>query len=228
MRSIAADCFYASEALLSIASSRAPAVYHRRRMLRCKQFRAHSISRRLLAAVMLSCYVVATFHFPLPVNRIVAKGERFPCEAHACGCGSADQCWQSCCCFSHEEKLAWAEAQGVTPPASALAKRGASPPQSSPPQSSPPQSSPPRSCCSHSGADRTCEDSPAEAEPHYVSLLQAMECRGLGVKWLSMSDPVDVPPPAARLLVQLESEPLTCCWLPAATAERQQPLVPPG
>jgi hypothetical protein len=41
----------------------------------------------------------------------------FPCMNRPCGCQNADQCWHSCCCFTMRERLAWAEANGIEPPA---------------------------------------------------------------------------------------------------------------
>jgi hypothetical protein len=41
----------------------------------------------------------------------------FPCQDHACGCRTAEQCWTSCCCFTPEERWAWADAHNVQPPA---------------------------------------------------------------------------------------------------------------
>lgn len=49
------------------------------------------------------------------------SGERFPCEGCLCGCATAEQCWEDCCCHSLEERLVWAKTNGVTPPAKFLA-----------------------------------------------------------------------------------------------------------
>lgn len=75
-------------------------------------------ARRLISlAVVLGmlCAVV-----PVPVSSTVPEGKDgtrpFPCQQRACGCRSADQCWKQCCCFTNSEKVAWAEAHGVTPP----------------------------------------------------------------------------------------------------------------
>lgn len=45
------------------------------------------------------------------------KSIPFPCQDRPCGCGTAEQCWRACCCFSHKEKMDWARRNGVTPPA---------------------------------------------------------------------------------------------------------------
>jgi hypothetical protein len=42
--------------------------------------------------------------------------------AGSCGCKTAEQCWRSCCCHSLAERLAWARARGIQPPAFELAQ----------------------------------------------------------------------------------------------------------
>ncbi|MCG8585309.1 MAG: hypothetical protein MI757_11410 [Pirellulales bacterium] len=77
--------------------------------------------RRRARTALVSCaaiaYAALALGLPLPlaVSRDVSKP--YPCMHCACSCASALQCWKSCCCFSDEEKLAWAEREGVTPPA---------------------------------------------------------------------------------------------------------------
>jgi len=44
-------------------------------------------------------------------------GGRFPCEGGQCGCRSAHDCWSGCCCLTPAQRLAWAKANDVTPPA---------------------------------------------------------------------------------------------------------------
>ncbi len=70
--------------------------------------------------LLLSAFVLSLF--PLPLGRAKPADAPYPCMHCACGCSSADQCWQSCCCFNDEQKLAWAEKNGVTPPAWFLEK----------------------------------------------------------------------------------------------------------
>lgn len=67
----------------------------------------------LFSHLMVAC------GFPLPTPRRISKdtSRPFPCQNRPCGCITADQCWKGdCCCFTLEEKLAWAEANGVEPP----------------------------------------------------------------------------------------------------------------
>src|SRR5271168_1694053 len=70
-------------------------------------------------AVALIAYIFAAFGFPLPAASVVRKdhSQPFPCQGHVCGCQSAEECWSSCCCYTPEERWAWADAHGVEPPA---------------------------------------------------------------------------------------------------------------
>jgi hypothetical protein len=58
-----------------------------------------------------------TIGFPLPATNVKNHSIPFPCQDHACGCQSAEQCWQHCCCFTAAERWAWAKAHHVEPPA---------------------------------------------------------------------------------------------------------------
>jgi len=40
----------------------------------------------------------------------------FPCMNRPCGCRSADEFWKKCCCFTNQQKVAWAEANDVAIP----------------------------------------------------------------------------------------------------------------
>ncbi len=45
-----------------------------------------------------------------------ASGERYPCEGGRCGCLSAKQCWTTCGCHTLQQKVAWAQRNGVPIP----------------------------------------------------------------------------------------------------------------
>ena len=79
-------------------------------------YRRFAFWRRPVAAVALSAYLITTIGLPLPtfVNKL--QGVPFPCQHHACGCSTAEQCWDRCCCYSASEKLAWARKHQVEPP----------------------------------------------------------------------------------------------------------------
>ena len=78
--------------------------------------------RRFVSAVLLAAYVVTAAGVSLPFGaKPQAGGEAFPCAACGCGCGSAEQCWRSCCCHSLAERVAWAREHKVRPPEHAIA-----------------------------------------------------------------------------------------------------------
>lgn len=92
-------------------------------MLGRRRYSGRTFISRLIS-LFLVISLCASF-FPLPVGRITPSekdgAEPFPCQNRPCGCNSALQCWKQCCCFSHTQKLAWARAHGVTPPAFVVA-----------------------------------------------------------------------------------------------------------
>lgn len=80
---------------------------------------AACIARRLSQIVLSVCVMcgllAGTVGFT--VAPPVSIGGRFPCDGHACGCRTAADCWGGCCCLSPAQRLQWAEANGVEPPA---------------------------------------------------------------------------------------------------------------
>src|SRR5262249_15950818 len=80
---------------------------------------------KIAAAVLVLAQVGATIGFPLPpAHSAKDQSQPFPCQDHLCGCHNAEECWRDCCCYSPEEKLAWARAHGVEPPAYAAKPNG--------------------------------------------------------------------------------------------------------
>src|SRR5438132_7984698 len=73
---------------------------------------------RLTAGFVLVIYLITSAGFiPMPVFASKkASGQPFPCQDHACGCATAEECWRHCCCFSAEERWSWAQEHGVQPP----------------------------------------------------------------------------------------------------------------
>src|SRR5690242_17590056 len=61
---------------------------------------------------------IALFGLPLPPVSAKDASNPFPCQHHCCGCMSAAECWDHCCCFSAAERLAWARQHHATVPAS--------------------------------------------------------------------------------------------------------------
>ncbi len=80
--------------------------------------------RGFVAALLIVNQLVIASGLPLPaVAAAVGEATKkdlskpFPCMNRPCGCKNADECWHSCCCFTMRERLAWAEANGIEPPA---------------------------------------------------------------------------------------------------------------
>lgn len=79
-------------------------------------FRKLEQIRLPILSLIAGCLVACSIDLPTPVIVQKDASVAFPCQTRGCGCKNADQCWSSCCCFSDSEKLAWAKANGVTPP----------------------------------------------------------------------------------------------------------------
>ena len=79
------------------------------------RYRLMRRASRLVAAMALAGFLAGSLGVPVLVPPD-ADGGPYPCRGHRCGCTSAQQCWFSCCCMTHQEKLLWARRHGVQPP----------------------------------------------------------------------------------------------------------------
>lgn len=80
-------------------------------------------SRRLIALGVLMSIVFALLPMVWSVPERHHDKDRstpFPCQNRPCGCRTAEQCWKKCCCFTNAQKVAWANQQGIRPPAAVL------------------------------------------------------------------------------------------------------------
>ncbi|MCE9631978.1 MAG: hypothetical protein K8S94_14845 [Planctomycetia bacterium] len=141
---------------------------------------------------------------PAAAARLAGKDRStpFPCMDKACGCATAEQCLQDCCCNTPAETLAWARAHDVAPAilASLMQRAAASLPKAS------------GSCCSAAtpscceAAEPSCcavdqGDEPPARIPdaaHVVGVrsivLRAMlACGGVADEWSSGG--LSLPPP---------------------------------
>ena len=80
-------------------------MFGRKWRIACRRLR-----RPLFTIVALASYLTAALGLPVlePLTASEALGQLYPCQNHHCGCLNAEQCWTHCCCFTPEEKLAWA------------------------------------------------------------------------------------------------------------------------
>lgn len=78
--------------------------------------------RRLLGLIVLLPFVAVSLPVPLPSGPNAGKdrSQPFPCQDRPCGCRSAKQCWQKCCCFTNAQKVAWAKQHRVAVPEEVL------------------------------------------------------------------------------------------------------------
>src|SRR5579862_211934 len=72
--------------------------------------------RTVVVGLALIAYLAGAVGVPVPASVYKPSAQPFPCQHHACGCMTAQQCWKQCCCFGAQEKLAWAETHQVQPP----------------------------------------------------------------------------------------------------------------
>ncbi len=168
--------------------------------------------------VTLAAYLVAAVGVPLPAYVRKQSSEPFPCQHHACGCATAEQCWQDCCCYSPEQKLAWAHENHVQPPEHLVAQVA-----TIRATASHCAAKPSGQCCAHQKATATavvheydehdhlnCEhtscDQPGchehdESEMTLVIGSLARTCRGLASSWCTSGA---VLPPAPDIVWQFE------------------------
>lgn len=158
-----------------------------------------SRARQVLSGLLLLAIGFALTGFvvvPSPQPPSEATSERFPCENSSCGCSTAERCWDQCCCHTDREKLAWAERNGVTPPAFLVARVANTDEFAA-------KSSPPK--CAHCGSrqavsgpvNRTQVSPPQQCQDEGVGktvlMWKAAECRGIQQLW-TMLGTVSVAP----------------------------------
>ena len=179
-----------------------------------------SFRRRLRVGLALVAYLAVAGGVPLPASSARKDaGQPFPCMNNPCGCETAEQCWGSCCCLTPEERWAWAEAHGVTPPD--YAERPAPPGEAEPAK---------HSCCSKEGCHDGCcepEGKPAATSRpgvRWVVGASALRCRGLATEWATTGAVLPPDVPAAW-----EPRPVTGAWVrPAASLASPLPESPPS
>ncbi|WP_168567067.1 hypothetical protein [Crateriforma spongiae] len=121
--------------------------------------------------------------------------ERYPCEDCPCGCASAEFCWDQCCCHTDEEKLDWADRNGVTPPAFLVQRVGRASPRLAVQRSTARQSENACCCCQNAGpvaapavtpqsdSDKPVGGTTESCSPQVVLMWKAAKCRGLAAFW---------------------------------------------
>jgi hypothetical protein len=145
-------------------------------------------------------YLLAALEIPLPVFVHKISSQPFPCQDHACGCQTAEQCWSHCCCFSVEERWAWARVHNVEPPvyAERPADNSAAQGWNTAKLRECDDTIAKCCCCAHKSAATAKGDcAPVGMSVKWVTAITAWGCRGYSTLWLSAGAVLPVPPLAA-------------------------------
>jgi hypothetical protein len=183
--------------------------------------RWRTLAHKACAVLFLFAYLATAVGFPLRASHDKDSSQPFPCQDHPCGCRSAEDCWRHCCCFSPEERLAWARNNGIEPPpyaepASAgawqttrlrdLAETDVAPepacsgcaPHGTASSKPCGEGEPKAACCCRS-APTPAKDSRRQSKTgqRWVLVVKALSCRGLSTLWVSGGAVLPPPPVAA-------------------------------
>ena len=133
------------------------------------------------------------------------RSRPFPCMDSPCGCGTAEQCFESCCCHSVAERAAWARRRGIDADVVAALERRAGAERRAAPvtgggncctvAAAPPSraAASESSCCDQGPGDAATDDrEPSEADPgdavgpEWVTLRAYLACRGMVAEWATV------------------------------------------
>jgi hypothetical protein len=194
---------------------------------------------RFTAFFSIVIFLVAAVGIPLPIVTKKDRSVPFPCMDRACGCRSAAECKQHCCCFSNAEKVAWARQHGHDPDTVASCAT---------PQDS--ADSTQGSCCATKNTPKSCphcrttklgragvsaqKDSLQKVSPqkdtHGIEVLISSferRCQGGDNFWMVLSTAM-IPPPSVFLAIpDRVILVLGIPTLPAYSLEATGPPVPP-
>jgi hypothetical protein len=176
------------------------------RAFTCRRF---WIALRYRLGVLCVClaYVLSALEVPLPVFVHKNSSQPFPCQDHLCGCQTAEQCWSHCCCFTPEERWAWARAHNVEPPA--YAEKPADKPAAqgwNTVKLRDRDTTAKSCCCGHKPDTQASEEHlPADATGLRLATIGVWRCQGYSSLWISAGavlpvaglaawSPEDVPP----------------------------------
>lgn len=125
-------------------------------------------------ALCALAYFAATFGVPVlvPERQAANSAVPYPCQGHACGCRSEEQCRRQCCCFTPVQRLAWYRQRGLAAP---LAKTDASQ-----------VAAQPAKCCTKSHGGVAESSSQRDSGWQLVIASQAQRCGGQATFWLAL------------------------------------------
>lgn len=203
---------------------------------------------RMIPRAVVVCATVMYFAMvsglAVPTGQGIDWSEPFPCMHCHCGCKTAKQCWTNCCCHTLQERLAWAKAKGVTPPAYVVIPKGLTIAKVKPAKC--------RHCCSakseaatHPASSKSNSPSnncpavgskpyarmlsgsvPVKSSGGSVIFLNAMKCQGQSLSWMALAW-VTLPSPIQVDFVSSWSELLPLRDSLWTTVFYRPPLKPP-
>lgn len=178
----------------------------------------HTFRHGLVAAALLA-YFAAAVGVLLPAGAGKDRGVPFPCRDRPCGCHDARGCKQHCCCFTSEQKLAWAARHGVDPTpfvnSSAVAAARAA--------AGPTEAKPAAACCA-SGPYQP--EAPAR-QHDLISIAAYRACQGLAPLWTTLGAALPPPRPLAYEFLWNSPDSLISPAPAAASFSFSPPTPPP-
>ena len=199
--------------------------------MRSLRVRKSNRNRVIQATAGLLVVVLTIALFPLPFVSMPAKGAKdlskpFPCQDRPCGCLSAAQCKKKCCCFSADQKVAWAKKnhRPISDVLDIAAER------------QPPQIVRNSSCCETKVSAR--QDRPAcltkianrsSSGGNRVSVViaaLAQQCHGIAVTAFGQPIYILTAPACTICSISLNGE-RVAPWIPGLIQPESEPPVPP-
>jgi hypothetical protein len=151
----------------------------------------------------------------LPLPNLPAKdiSSPFPCQQRRCGCMSAADCWNQCCCFSARERLTWAREHEAEVPDSLVT------------EAQRPDGAKPGTCCTIKNKAKSSK--PRTSTGQGVLGFMARQCQGQQHTLWGAGEPAPVPHPFVTW--RFDARPAGWCLSEACTAPSVShiPLVPP-
>ncbi len=181
------------------------------------------IALRYRLGVLGAClaYLLTALEIPLPVFVHKVSSQPFPCQNHACGCQTAEQCWSHCCCFTPEERWTWAQEHNVEPPA--YAEKPAALPKGRENEGQAGWNTvklrerdltTPKSCC-RTHKPQTPAKECSDSAGRWITMMKAWNCKGYSTLWTSTGTVLPIFP----LDLPLNDAPPTQVCLPSANAD---------
>lgn len=141
--------------------------------------------RALISALLIANIIFLSFGVRFRGVVVQDLSIPFPCQGGSCGCRDADTCWNNCCCNTPAQRLAWAAANGVTPPENVVARlmREAAIVNASTPSCCAAKKT--ASCCAAKAkpadccASRETKPAPAKSAPYKGPFFTVASCGGL-------------------------------------------------